>query len=180
MTITFEQLKAIMPQATAGNIKKYLPWLNAWMPKYGITTPERVRHFIAQVAHESAQFLYNKELASGEAYDTGKLAARLGNTPADDDDGRKYKGRGLIQITGSFNYKAIAKDWGIDTFSNPELLETPENSVRSACWFWWKNGLNLKVDGGYSVKAVTVIVNGGTNGLEERKLFYERAKTAIL
>jgi len=168
-----------MPQATRANIAKYLPWLNEWMPKYGITTPERIRHFISQVAHESAQFLYNKELASGEAYDTGRLATRLGNTPADDDDGRKYKGRGLIQITGTTNYKALSKDWGIDVFSQPELLETPENSVRSACWFWWKAGLNKKVDGGYSVKAVTVVVNGGTNGLDERIKFYERAKVAI-
>lgn len=179
MTLTEQQLKVVMPQAKMSSIRKYLPWLNEWMPKYGITTLERVRHFLSQVAHESAQFLYCEEIASGKAYDTGRLAARLGNTPEQDGDGQKYKGRGLIQITGASNYKSITKDWGVDVFNDPELLETPENAVRSACWFWWKNGLNKRADGGIGVKGITVIVNGGTNGLKERIEFYNRAKAAI-
>ena len=150
------------------------------MPKYGVTTPLRVQHFLSQIAHESAQLRYNKELASGEAYDTGRLAKNLGNTPEKDGDGQKYKGRGLIQITGTTNYKAISKDWGIDVFSNPSLLETPENSVRSACWFWWKHGLNKLADTNPPVEKITKVINGGYNGLKERKEFFENAKKAIV
>ena len=110
MIITKEQLKKVMPTASNSNIEKYLPFLNEWMPHYGIKTPQRICHFISQIAHESGSLVYNKEIASGKAYDTGKLAERLGNTPEADGDGQKYKGRGLIQITGSSNYREISKD----------------------------------------------------------------------
>ena len=100
---------------------------------------------------------------------------RFGNTPEADGDGQKYKGRGLIQITGTSNYKDISKDWGIDVFSNPELLETPSYAVRSACWFWWKRGLNKLVDSGATIEKITKIINGGQNGLADRKEFYKRA-----
>lgn len=175
MIITKEFLKSVIPYASNSNVNKFLPYLNEWMPKYGITSKERVCHFIAQVAHESGSFLYVKEIASGKAYDTGNLAKRLGNTPEIDGDGQKYKGRGLIQITGTDNYKEISKDWEIDIFSKPELLETPTYAVRSACWFWWKRGLNKLVDSGTTVEKITKIINGGQNGLIERKEFYKRA-----
>ena len=179
MNLTYLQLHQIMPLATKVNIEKYLPWLNKWMPYYGITTPPRVAHFLSQVAHESGQLRYNKELASGSSYDTGCLASRLGNTPEDDGDGQLYKGRGLIQITGTYNYKSISKDWGVDVFSDPDLLLTPSLSVRSACWFWWKNGLNHLVDDGATVQMVTKVINGGHNGLEERIEFYNNALKTI-
>ncbi len=179
MILSVDTIKFVMPQASTSKVETYLPWLNEWMPKYGITTPERVRHFLAQVAHESGQLNYHKELASGEAYDTGRLAARLGNTPEKDGDGQKYKGRGLIQVTGTNNYRALSKDWGVDALSNPELLEEPDNAVRSACWFWWRAGLNKLVDKGADVKAVTKKVNGGYNGLQERIDFYNRARKVI-
>lgn len=175
MEITKEFLKGVMPYASNSNIERFLPYLLEWMPKYGITTKDRICHFIAQVAHESGSFVYVKELASGKAYDTGKLAANLGNTPEEDGDGQKYKGRGLIQITGTSNYKAISKDWGVDVFSKPELLETPTYAVRSACWFWWKHGLNKLVDSGTTIEKITKVINGGQNGLVDRKEFYKRA-----
>lgn len=179
MQLTYKQIKNIMPLAIKVNIEKYLPWLNKWMPYYGITTPPRVAHFLSQVAHESGQLRYNKELASGEAYDTGRLASRLGNTPEDDGDGQLYKGRGLIQITGTYNYKSISKDWGIDVFADPDLLLSPSLSVRSACWFWWKNGLNRLVDDGATVTQITKVINGGQNGLKERIEFYNNALKTI-
>lgn len=175
MEITKEFLKATIPYASKSNIEKFLPFLNEWMPKYNINTKDRICHFIAQIAHESGSLVYVKELASGQAYDTGKLASNLGNTPEADGDGQKYKGRGLIQITGTTNYKSISKDWGIDVFSKPELLETPTYAVRSACWFWEKHGLNKLVDSGATIEKITKVINGGQNGLSDRKEFYKRA-----
>ena len=179
MILTKDQLKAIMPQASNAKLDLFLPLLNRWMPHYGIVTARRACHFLSQIAHESAQLTYVEEIASGAAYDTGRLAARLGNTPEKDGDGQKYKGRGLIQITGHDNYEQLGKDWNVDLLSNPQILTEPTLAVRSACWFWWKNGLNRIADKG-SVLDVTRIVNGGTNGLNERLLFYDRAKRVIV
>jgi putative chitinase len=112
-------------------------------------------------------------------YDTGRLARILGNTPERDGDGQKNKGHGLIQITGGGNLRAITKDWNIDVFSDPDILKQPEYAVRSACWFWWKAGLNKRVDKGATVRQVTLRVNGGKNGLKEREESYRRACEAI-
>ena len=180
MLITSSQIKSIYPKATDSNISRYLPFLNKWMAHYGITTPERIRHFLAQVGHESCQLLYVRELASGAEYDTGKLAVMLGNTPEKDGDGQFWKGRGLIQITGKDNYQRLAKDWDMpEILQHPELLETPELAVRSACWFWWRKGLNRMVDSGIGVVGITSKVNGGSNGLKERMAYYVKAKKVI-
>ena len=93
--------------------------------------------FIAQIGHESGQLKYSEEIASGKAYEGRK---DLGNTQQG--DGVKFKGRGLIQITGRFNYIQLSKDLGEDFIKNPELLSTPKYAVQSACWFWNKNKLN--------------------------------------
>ena len=107
--MTQEQLKAISPYITKKNLVIYTPLLDKWLPYYSINTKLRIAAFIAQVMHESGSFGYTTELASGSAYDTGKLARKLGNTPQKDGDGQKYKGRGLIQITGLNNYKEISQ-----------------------------------------------------------------------
>ena len=128
-----ENLKKITNgKVSDGVISTYLPFLEKYMIEYEINTKLRVSAFIAQLLHESGNFKYVKELASGDAYDT---RTDLGNTPEKDGDGRKFKGRGLIQITGKFNYQALSKDFKIDLIKNPELLETPDLAVRSACWF---------------------------------------------
>lgn len=137
MKITNDFLKQVMPQSTEANRQKYLEWLNYFMPKYGIDTDKEVAAFIAQIGHESGQLRYVEELASGKAYEGRR---DLGNTQQG--DGVKFKGRGLIQITGRFNYIQISKDLGEDFIKNPELLSTPKYAVQSACWFWNKNKLN--------------------------------------
>ena len=185
MKITKEQLKAIMPNVEM-NIKtnpyfkgysldKIVEYLNRYAEEFDITTPERWAHYLAQIAHESAEMRYTKELASGVAYDTGRLAKRLGNTPQADGDGQKYKGRGLIQITGRANYKEYKKYCGYDVMNNPDLLCKPVGAIRSSMWFWRLKGLNILADKGEFV-LITKRINGGYNGIEDRKKYLLRAK----
>ena len=133
MQITEQQLRQIMPLAR-GRAAVFLPYLNAAMTRRQINTPRRAAAFLAQIGHESGQLLYVRELASGAAYDTGTLAARLGNTPAADGDGQRYRGRGLIQVTGRSNYRSCSLALFGDErlLQRPELLEQPEWAAESA------------------------------------------------
>ena len=174
--MNLQQLQTIMPAAKRALL--FLDPLNAAMAEFSINTPARQAMFLAQVGHESGQLNFLKELASGAAYDTGKLAARLGNTPEADGDGQRYKGRGLIQITGTRNYLLCLMALDIDALSHPEILETPEFACRSAAWFWWNNGLNELADKG-DFLTITKRINGGTNGLADRETLLGRAKKVL-
>lgn len=173
--ITKEQLLKVMPHARE-RIDKFLPYLIEGFKEHNMSIDE-ARMFIAQLAVESGEFRYVKELASGAAYDTGRKAIQLGNTPEADGDGQKYKGRGLIQITGRNNYVACSTALCIDCINHPEMLEEPEWAVKSAFWYWTSNNL-----GRYSepttdnFKTVTKRINGGYNHLAERTQYWERAK----
>jgi len=173
--MTDEQLKIIMPQTTAANRQKYLPWLNKYMPEYGITG-QRVAAFVAQIGHESGQLKYVEEIASGAAYE-GRTD--LGNTQKG--DGVRFKGRGLIQITGRYNYQEISTAFGVDFVANPAMLTAPEYAVKSACWWWAKKGLNEIADSGTEdgFKRITKIINGGYNGYADRWQLYLRAKKTL-
>lgn len=167
-------LSRIMPQATKANVNKYGPFLLETFDLFEINTPARQAAFIAQLAHESGQFRYVRELASGSAYE-GR--ADLGNTQAG--DGVKFKGRGLIQITGRANYTKLGEYLGEDLLSNPELLERPDLAVKSAGWFWhvYKN-LNPLADEG-NFRLITKKINGGYNGYDDRIAFWERARREL-
>lgn len=168
--LTFDQLKQICP-AMQQKAEAFIPYLNKYMPEYGIVTKDQVSMFIAQLAHESGQFRYTREIASGKAYE-GRID--LGNKYPG--DGIKFKGRGLIQITGRSNYTRLSKDMGIDFVATPDLLSTPQYAVQSACWYWQKNNLNRYAN---DIRKCTKAINGGYNGLEERKMFWERAKNMV-
>lgn len=189
--MTAEQLKAIIPAIKQGAIDAYLPHLSTFMVKYDIITPRRIGGFIAQVAHESANFSAVREFASGAAYE-GR--ADLGNTQTG--DGVRYKGRGLIQITGRGNYKWCSRDLFADDrlLETPDLLTTPQYAVQSACWFWKvAKGLNGVADhpedwthlwahnGKTYTKFqwLTLLINGGQNGLAERQANYDRARQVL-
>jgi len=176
--MTREQLKAIFTHATDKRIYLFLEPLNETMERYEINTPLRQAHFLSQVGHESGELHYVRELASGKAYDTGKLAKALGNTPEADGDGQRYKGRGLIQITGTANYRTLGADLGEDFLAHPELLETPHYAALSAGWFWNKKNLNSFADQD-AIKTITKRINGGVNGLEDRKRLLEIAKKVL-
>ena len=171
------QLLRILPFSRA-RVDAYLPWLNAAMAEFAINTPARQASFIAQIGHESGSLLYTTELASGEAYDTGTLAKRLGNTPEKDGDGQRWKGHGLIQITGRANHAACAAYFGIALQDIAAWLVTPEGACRSAGWFWATHGLNALADAGDQV-AVRRRVNGGANGLAECLALFDTASKVL-
>ena len=175
MNITIDQLELVYKNSTRKNREKFLPHLNMYMAEYGITTKERIWMFLAQVGHESGELRYVEEIASGDAYDT---RTDLGNNPEKDGDGRLFKGRGLIQITGKANYLAISKELGINFIVCPELLAEPEFATISACWFWKKYNLNKFADA-LDIKGATKRVNGGLNGIDDRIRLYELAKKYI-
>jgi putative chitinase len=178
MIISMQQLLQILPNAGA-KAGVFVPALNAAMGKYSIITRLRIAAFIAQIGHESGQLRYVRELGGDSylaKYDTGKLAKALGNTPEVDGDGQKYRGRGLIQITGRDNYEACSEVLFGDSrlLNTPELLEHPVYACLSAGWFWQRAGLNTLADQGDFLR-ITKRINGATNGQADREALYERA-----
>lgn len=183
--MTADQFKQIVPSIKAVNLEKYLPQFAPVLTRYDITTPIRIAPFIAQVAHESVGFNYCKEIASGAAYEGRR---DLGNTQTG--DGVKFKGRGLIQITGRSNYRAVSKAFFGDErlLTQPEILEQPQYALQSACWYWKDRGLNFYADQSEAWRKVwkgkqydkfqwiTIKINGGLNGYADRLRYYERAK----
>lgn len=140
---------------------------------YRIDTRLRIAHFLAQTCHESAGFRATEEFASGVRYE-GR--ADLGNTQPG--DGPRYKGRGLLQLTGRANYRAMGATLGIDLEADPEAAAEPVRSLVIACEFWKSRKLNALCDADDVVK-VTLKINGGSNGLAERRLYTSKAKLAI-
>lgn len=189
--ITLELLKASCPNTPRVRLQDFVDPLAAALEEFAINTSERQAHFLAQVAHESACFRYMAELADGKAYE-GR--ADLGNTQ--DGDGPRYKGRGLIQITGRRNYGLCAEALQLPLLEEPELLEHIANACRSAAWFWTAGagqnlskrakaagimpGVNLNdlADAG-ELQLVTLAVNGGLNGLDDRQACLDRIEAAL-
>lgn len=180
--LTIEALQSVCKtQAGKERSTYFAAFLAEVMPLWSIDTPQRQAMFIAQVLHESAEFRYLAELGGDNylsKYDTGRLAKMLGNTPEADGDGQLYKGRGLIQITGLYNYKRCGEALQLDLVKRPQLLEEPRHAVTSACWFWADKKLNRFADTN-QITACTRIINGGTNGLEDRKQYWARLKLAF-
>lgn len=149
---------------------KYLPEALA---RYHVNTDLRLAHFLAQICHESDHFNTLEEYADGSAYEWRK---DLGNVRRG--DGRRYKGRGVIQLTGRANYRRYGEILGLDLENNPELAETPEVSVLTALEYWKQKKLNSLADED-NVKRITKLINGGYNGLNDRINKLRRAKKAI-
>ena len=171
--LTREVLKAA--GWSKANIAKFLPHLQAGARRYQIDTPLRVAHFIAQVSHESSCGVYTRELWNGKGaqakYDT---RTDLGNTPAADGDGYHNRGVGLIQTTGEANIEEALAELGYPPDSN-DSLAMPEGASLSACFFWYKHGLNeIAERSGAKVDRCTRVVNGGYNGLAERQRYFDR------
>jgi putative chitinase len=172
--LTTDVLRAMHPEARRADVERYLPHLLDAMPRYGIDTPLRRAHFLAQLGHESWDFGRAEEAASGAAYEG---SATLGNT--EPGDGVRFKGRGLIQLTGRWNYAAYSKYRGEDYVTGDGRLRIatdPATAVDSACWYWSVlRRVNAKADAD-DVAAVTRAVNGGDNGLADRRERTVRAR----
>ncbi|HXI97353.1 MAG TPA: glycoside hydrolase family 19 protein [Gemmatimonadaceae bacterium] len=171
--LTKEKLHLIVPDATLVNVNKYYQAIVNGMRASQINTPIRIAHFLAQIGHESADLKYSEEVASGSAYE-GR--ASLGNTKPG--DGVRFKGRGLIQLTGRVNYTAYGTAKGQDFVSgvNPlKIAHDPNLAVDVSCWFWTQKGLNALADID-DVRGITKRVNGGFNGLALRTARLNRAK----
>lgn len=190
MEITVEQMYRIAPTTKryyAGTkqtlAEVYVPYMNTYFKEFGIDSAIKVCHYLAQVLHESGGLRYTEELASGAAYEGRR---DLGNVMRG--DGVRFKGRGLIQLTGRKNYQRYKNYCGYDVVSNPKLLSRPLGATRSSCWFFTQGcGRNLC---GYAVaddgentetvlKLITKVVNGGYNGLNSRRSLLEAAKREL-
>ena len=167
--MTNEQLRQIATRATLVSINTYAPLLNRYMHNYNLCGKLREAAFLATVIHESGHFRYTREIASGAAYEGRK---DLGNIYKG--DGVKFRGRGLIQLTGRSNYERASKALGVDFVSNPQLLEQPRYATQVSCWWWADKGLNEVADTG-NFRKVTRIVNGGYNGFSDREFWYKKA-----
>jgi putative chitinase len=179
--LTEAQLQKIMPNLTAAARGRYLAPLNDALAHHAVDTLLRTAAFIAQLAHESGELRWMEEIwgptAAQKRYEPpGELARRLGNTQAG--DGARFKGRGPIQITGRANYRTYGDLLGIDLVAEPERAAAPELAFETAGLFWQKNGLNELADAREFV-AITRRINGGTNGLADRQMYYARAQAVL-
>ena len=198
-TLTRKQLQAVLTRKHNVDFLDYLAFvLSNTLPKYNIDTKLRASSFIAQCAHESSEFT---ALAENLNYSAARLvqvfkrvtpevakriagrpeaignylyANRNGNGPELSGDGYRYRGRGAIQLTGRANYERVGKAIGLDLLLHPEILETLPGAVEAACAYWVENKLNIYADQG-DMNTLTKKINGGLNGLEDRKRYYQRA-----
>jgi putative chitinase len=199
--ITQEQLKQLLPKNPY--ISHWHKALEQLFPDYEINTPQRMAAFIAQCAHESGSFMFLTENLNyrwqslrkvfpkyfpddaiaqdyagrpnkQEAIANRIYASRMGNGPEESGDGYRFRGRGLIQLTGRHNYTWFAASLEISPEEATEYLTTFEGAAQSACWFWETNKLNQWADKG-DILTLTKRINGGTIGLDDRIKHYEHA-----
>lgn len=205
INIDVEKLRAVMPLAKEADLEFYVPALNDQLPKFDISTELRVCHFLAQIAHESGSFKYKSENLNyssralrtvfGKYFPTEAMAEdyarkpqriasrvyanRMGNGDESSGDGWKYRGRGLIQLTGHDNYKACSKSLGLDLVADPDaLVNNAESAVAATCWYWSSRNLNSYADQD-DVRTITKRINGGYNGIDDRLAFLARAKSVF-
>lgn len=180
ISVDGDVMRAIAPRFTGQNavrqeqiITDIDPVLQDTLKRFEINTLLRVAHFLAQTCHESAGFRTTEEFASGDQYE-GR--ADLGNTQRG--DGRRYKGRGILQLTGRANYRKFGQALGLDLENNPLQAAEPELSLLIACEYWKSRKINADCDRDDLI-AVTRKVNGGLNGLNDRRHFLGKAKIAL-
>lgn len=174
--ITQAQLQRIIPQLSSSRASQLMPHLNKALKEASINTCRRISAFIAQVAHESGGLQWFEEFASGDAYEGRK---DLCNTVPG--DGRRFKGRGPIQLTGRCNYTAAGKALGLDLVGNPYQVATFDVGFRTTAWFWNSRSLNQYADQHTQAAFdnITRRINGGYNGKADRDKYWRQAKSVL-
>lgn len=198
MQLTLDQLKQLLPKNSS--VEDWHEALSQLLPKYEINTPLRIAAFIAQCSHESGHFeklvenlnygskglvmtwpkrftttdLVNKYTRQPEMIANFVYANRLGNGDEASGDGWKYRGRGLIQLTGKYNYQKFADEVGMSLEEVIPYLETKQGAAEAACFFWKNNKLNKFADA-KDIKGLTKAINGGLTGIDDRIQQYEHA-----
>lgn len=207
--ITLVQLQAILPKCKAP--ATWLPHLNKAFDRYEINIAQRQAAFLAQMGHESAQFntleenlnysavglkktfpkyfpsdaLANQYARKPQMIANRVYANRIGNGSEASGDGWKFRGRGLVQLTGRSNYRDAGKALGLDLENQPDLLTSPETAAMAAGWFWRSRGLNPladhipKANDDTDFEKSTKIINGGTKGLKERRELWLNARKVL-
>ena len=199
--LTKDQLKQLLPKNPY--LDYWYNALTQLLPDYEIDSPKRIAAFIAQCSHESGGFMVLQENLNYRAVTLRKIfpkyfptdeianeyaskpnkqeaiankvyANRMGNGDEMSGDGYRYRGRGLIQLTGKDNYSYFAGSLGISVEEAAEYMGTFEGAAQSACWFWETNNLNQWADKG-DIVTLTKRINGGTIGLDDRIKHYEHA-----
>lgn len=168
---------AIPSDTTRRLVTRYIAPINITLHRYDIATPARIAAFLAQVGHESGRLRHAREIwgpTSAQRRYEGRQD--LGNTQRG--DGKRFMGRGLIQITGRSNYAAVSAGLDLDFVASPETLETPMYAALSAGWYWDSRSLNELAEVG-NFKGITRAINGGTNGLKDRIAMLETALQVI-
>lgn len=170
--ITNFLLLSMSPKARSAICDPVSAAMTDLFPKYEITSRLRIAHFLSQACYETDGWSTLVEYGSGSQYDT---RTDLGNTPAKDGDGAKYKGRGIFMYTGRANYAEAAKRFHQPLVQQPELAALPPLCVEMACFFWVSRGLNEIADGGANdevVRTVTRKIQGGSGGLAARQRYF--------
>lgn len=173
ITLCKEDILHLYAIKDSGRTSALIGWMLSEMPLHHIDNAFRVASYLAQIGHESGRLRYVEEIADGSYYEGRK---DLGNVQKG--DGRRFKGRGLIQITGRANYARCAEALGIDCLRQPQMLCKPEWAVKSSLWYWDEHDLNAYADRD-DLKGQTKVINGGYNGYEDRKRLYVDALTML-
>jgi len=199
--ISTTQMKTIIPKMNWDKAQVYVPFMTTVLPKFEIDTPLRKAHFLSQLSHESGGLKYSEENLNysakalrsvfGKYFKTNALAEayarqpekianrvyadRMNNGNESSGDGWKYRGRGLIQLTGKYNYQKFSEAYGIDCVNNPDLLLDSEIALTAACWYWKKRKINIHADND-DIHMVTKRINGGLNGLLDRQQWLDSFK----
>lgn len=183
--------KAAHHAVNRANAQSFLNALTQYGPKFGLDKPHRFVQLTCQVMLETGEFRYDKEIwgptEAQKGYDT---RTDLGNTAAKDGDGKRYAGRGTIQITGKANYEAFTKWVHInitspanmatpDFVKNPDLINTDPYEGLVAIWYWTSRNLNKYADTG-NIEMITKKINGGLNGFDERIDYFVRLSLVVL
>lgn len=180
--VTAADLRRLTPKGASSILEGLAPALSVTLDRYGISTPLRVAHFLAQAAHETAGFKTLVEYGTESYFDKRygpqtPVGKKLGNTQPG--DGARFRGRGIFQCTGRFNYAKYGKAIGVDLIRLPDKAADPTTSVQIACEYWKAKGLNTLADND-DIEGITRKINGGQNGLADRKRYLELARSIFV